>query len=474
MEEIERAGFGQRKHFTLAEPKLASVRAQLEREFSDITARRPEEFDLSEAWAALLAAKRRANDLWSLNRKTLRHAPWVIFDVREGLSPLAGDKRFAEAYLKRLMHNGSAAAVINLAQGFLYAYPTQLLTFDLFASALPRLLERCQTGRCKRLLDHVARHRLLKPEGPATVWGYLANEFDSVAEMLERIGIGETLQRGGFGNAVFEEAMAATRRVLTRDASSTENTVTRLFDLAKDPTGASGKFRFPRHRVALVESLVLPLAQGAQGEPVRELIETFVLDHYGDPRVDRSQWQGVSEDAIRVVSGWLVAETLGDFFRLIEHTARSDFTARRHWRYRKAFWSAYLRAGVISDAWIVLANHIDDDAQQTLEMDRKAYGRFRRGAGVQANHAALILRIGDLLITDWSHSGKYRAWESGGRSRETPKLYRSAYTRFDLTRGADYEGTHHGTETGTWQRALAEYIRFRTGIRLDPRVMMPT
>jgi hypothetical protein len=457
----------------LPESQLASVRTQLERQFADIAAKRPEEFDLSEAWAALLDAKRRGNDLRSLDRKTLRHAPWVIFDVREGLSPLAGDKRFVEAYLKRLTESGTAAALINLAQGFLYAYPTRLLTFDTFASALPRLLERCQTARCKRLLDCVTRHRLLEPEGPATVWDYLAGEHDAVAEMLMRIGLSETLQRGGFGNAVFEGAMAATRRALTVNTLSAENTVTRLFDLAKDETRASGKFRFPAHRAALVESLVLPFAEGARGEIVRQLIETFVLQHYGDPRVDRSQWQGVSEEAIRVVSGWLVAETLEDFFRLIEHTAKGDPMASRHWRYRKAFWSTYLREGVISEAWMVLAEQVDQDARRILDLDRKAYGRFRRGSGEQHNHAALMLRIGDLLIIDWSHNGKYRVWESDRRPEEAPAMYQSMYTWFSLTRGADFEGVHNYTEKGTWQRRLARDILDRTGIRISEREMLP-
>jgi hypothetical protein len=457
----------------LPEPRIEGVRTQLERQFADIAATRPEEFDLSKAWAILLDAKRRGNDLRSVDRKTLRHAPWVIFDIRDGLSPLASDKHFAEAYIRRVMESGTAAAVVNLAHGFLYAYPKRLLTFDVFANALPRLLESRPTARCRRLLDCVTRFRLLKPEGPSFVWDYVARERDAVGEVLDRVGIGETLQRGGFGNAVFEEAMDATSRILIADALAAERTVTRLLDLAKEEPFAGARFRFPSHRAALVERLVLPFAQGAHGEPVRRLIETFVLDHYGDPRIDRSQWHGVSEEAIRVVSGWLVAETLEDFFRLIEHTAKGDPTASRHWRYRKAFWSAYLRADAISDAWIVLASHVDDDARKVLDIDRKAYGRFRRGGGVQANHAALMLRIGDLLITDWSHSGSYRAWESSRRPGEIPAMYKPIYTRFDLVRGADFEGAHYGAEAGTWQRRLSGYIDEMTGIRISFRELMP-
>lgn len=473
MEAIERVRFRQHLRFVLPEPKIIGVRTQIERQFSDIAAKRPEEFDLAKAWAILLDAKHRGNELWSVDRKTLRHAPWVIFDIRDGVPPLASDKHFAAAYLKRLMESGTAAAVVNLVHGFLYAYPNRLLTFDVFANALPRLLERHPTARCRRLLDCITRFRLLKPEGPSVVWDYVAQEHGAIGELLDRVGIGETLQRGGFGNAVFEAAMDATSGALIANALAAEHTVTRLMDLAKDEGCAERRLRFPSHRAALVESLVLPFAQGAHGEPVRRLIETFVLDHYRDPRIDRSQWHGVSEEAIRVVSGWLVAETLEDFFRLIEHASQGDPTASRHWRYRKAFWSAYLRAGVITEAWIVLASHVDHDARRVLELDRKAYGRFQRGTGEARNHAALMLRIGDLLITDWSHTGKYRVWEAGGRPQESPEMYKSVYTWGGLTRGADLAGVHYHTERGAWQRRLASYIRDRTGIRLNEWEMLP-
>jgi hypothetical protein len=41
---------------------------------------------------------------------------------------------------------------------------------------------------------------------------------------------------------------------------------------------------------------------------------------------------------------------LEDFFRVLDETAQDS-----HWKYRKAFWSAYLRRDVIVDAWATSA-----------------------------------------------------------------------------------------------------------------------
>ena len=109
-----------------------------------------------------------------------------------------------------------------------------------------------------------------------------------------------------------------------------------------------------------------------------------------------------------------------------------------------------------------------------MHLDRKAYGRFSRGTGVQNNHASLILRIGHLVITDWSHSGKYRVWDEGGDATRPPGFYKPSYTRTQLVTNAGFDGSHIGSENGVWQRRLAGYIRDKTGIQLALQDLMPS
>jgi hypothetical protein len=132
-----------------------------------------------------------------------------------------------------------------------------------------------------------------------------------------------------------------------------------------------------------------------------------------------------------------------------------------------------LRAGVINDAWVALAYNVDAAAQRQMGASRDSYGRLD-GYNVQRNHAALLLRIGHLVIADWSHNGKFRVWHLAGAFREfAPTLYQKRYTGEALRRVADFEGAHSGAENGSWQQKLAKYIRDNTGVRFDLWQLMP-
>ena len=81
------------------------------------------------------------------------------------------------------------------------------------------------------------------------------------------------------------------------------------------------------------------------------------------------------------------------------------------------------------------------------------------------------MRIGDLVITEWNFSGKYRVWQA---DKDTaPKFYRPRYSKGDLIRNPDFEKTHHGAEKGSWQSGLASLIADWTGVRVTKREYMP-
>jgi hypothetical protein len=157
-----------------------------------------------------------------------------------------------------------------------------------------------------------------------------------------------------------------------------------------------------------------------------------------------------------------------------------DHALEEHWRYRHAFWLAYLEKGAIADAWLALGRQGYDSAEAVRELGR-AYGRLR-GAGVTANQSALLLRIGPLVVSEFTHNGKLRAWSAEWRN--TPQLGRQNYGRGDLTgkclpfppnpyrgRGGDPSGqglSHIGSDTGYWQGSAAALIERHAGIRITP------
>ena len=109
----------------------------------------------------------------------------------------------------------------------------------------------------------------------------------------------------------------------------------------------------------------------------------------------------------------LVAQaTLSQFLEVVDRVAE-----RQQWHYRRAFWTAYIERRVVSNAWVAfgttgaqVARRLADDSADTLMRHFAALG----GAGT--DQAVLLLHIGDLIIADWSHNGRF-----GFGGNETPR-----------------------------------------------------
>jgi hypothetical protein len=94
----------------------------------------------------------------------------------------------------------------------------------------------------------------------------------------------------------------------------------------------------------------------------------------------------------------------------------------------------------------------------------------RTGSGKTRDHAALLIRIGDLTIVDWSHNGKYNIWRQ--RDRGAPKLFEKEYIASTLA--SPWRSTSHiGPERDYWQTQLAQIIYDETGRRVSPAQWRP-
>jgi hypothetical protein len=201
--------------------------------------------------------------------------------------------------------------------------------------------------------------------------------------------------------------------------------------------------------------------QPLEKEPLKEL----VLKYFGDPRVDLSGWYGVDEEARHIFQGWLVEKTMTDFFNLLSHVAQTQSDADRHWKYRKRFWNAYLNKGYIVEAWVALGPRAMEQAPKFI----KGTNHYASLSGGEPKHSALLLNIGGIWITEWSHSGSYRVWDNDSLA---PKPYKKHYSRDDLITNNDHEGAHHGNQTGGWQGRLSSLIHDLTGLKVTSKDYM--
>lgn len=459
---------------------IFTVRAaeDAERRLGGVEPKPAPQAEMAQVWHQAKRSMDKGLGLADISRRQLNLIPWIMFEHFDKHPPLANDKKFLEAFCRRVEAIGSGKAIVAAVLAFLQYYPVHSPLFDEWRLAASHLLSGCGRPRCHRLSACAAKAGFFRTDGPGTLWQCIEESQKPVDELLGELWLSGPRARLGFAKAAFRAGTTKVSNSLERGDLRADE-LQRLFDFALDTESQGRRLRFddPECIRALAESLLLPFAPFARGTPdpaLKPRIQEFLIHHLGDPRLNRGRWYNVSPEACRVMLSWLVAETLEDFFRLLEYTAQDDEVAQRHWRYRKAFWTAYLKAGVIDDAWIVLSQQLDHEASRRLGTRPEAYGRLKRGPNVQRNHAVLILRIGQLLITDWSHNGKYRIWDEGGLNAQVaPQPYLKSYTRDQLVRNPDHEGAHFGSESGSWQNRLASYIADHTGIPLNQRDYMP-
>ena len=70
---------------------------------------------------------------------------------------------------------------------------------------------------------------------------------------------------------------------------------------------------------------------------MRQPIQSYVLQKWGDPRIAGSDWHGVSDEARQIFTRWITKEDLRFFFDVVAKACNDQKFA-----YRKAFWMAYL------------------------------------------------------------------------------------------------------------------------------------
>jgi hypothetical protein len=426
--------------------------------------RLPQGLDLDELAARITQTWRESHSLAGLSKRDLRLLPWVLFyPPGQDEAWLGGDRELLRDYRGWLAQGHRSRAVVALLYEYLAAYPRQLSTFDQVRTLLREAVLRSDAIGLHRWRERCTEFLLLEEDGPermVTAW------WDSprpVEEFLAGAGFAGGLAGGQFLEATTVELLERLRGRLARgDLSSTK--------LARGLTWVEddGRLRFETLRIATAEALLVPFEAGNPTPEIEETLRPFFLRCLGDPRLPRATgWANVPDPIRSVLRRWLVRLDLDDFFRLLDKTAREG-----HWRYRKAFWRAYLQRDLITDTWIVLGPEAGEIARRTFEHGDKAVGRLRRGTGVLGNHSVLLLRLGRMTVAEWSHMGTCRFWLPG--NMDAPAMYRQEYRREELVHGPDFEQRHHGPERGTWQARIADWISRNTGVRVGPSDYMPS
>lgn len=292
---------------------------------------------------------------------------------------------------------------------------------------------------------------------------FFLNRNKPLDGLFQDLQLWSGFQASDFGSTVFRAGLG-----LSPDQLRDAQTVHRLMDWSKRMPTSLVKTGL---RVPFANAVLSCWVGHTPADSLKNFLIGYFLKDYGDPRFQAHlhyQWDGVSPQAKGVILNWLTGDTLRGFMKLLQRTA-DDI-----WQYRQKFWMAYYERGYIDEAWMALGDEAWW-AAQSLKMDQKGMGCARLDGGASSNQSVLLLKIGGLVFTEWSHNGSLRAYREG--SPQTPGLYQSSYHGADLRAATSLdfhdglnmnpELRHMNAEGGTWQRKARDFIRRQTSVHLS-------
>lgn len=377
-----------------------------------------------------------------------------------GRSPEIGDKLVAEVVtLQR------RAAYLALIDAYLDCFAYDDPDIVRLAQALAKSAKTWPWRPTDPWPHRLKAFNLFDPvEAPSRIAAAILKSEDPVRGILIGAGLDSDGRRlGGLVETAFKAACQIVSEMSSGVAPSPQD---RLISWATD----SGKpLDFPKAWPAYAGALFKPWVGKEPADDHRAKLIESALGYAGDPRVNEARWRPVRDeygDAYDVIVRWLTKASVEQFFDIVSETMtdRPDM-----WEQRRRFWTRYLKADKISAAWVAFGS---DGASRATRIARSSgdrgltmFGRLSSGGGRTAQHASLIMRIGDLVVAEWSHNGRCYFWHYS--DKRAPKLFRNNeqgradYDPSELM-GAPFDATH----SIGWERRIATILRDEAGVRL--------
>jgi len=410
------------------------------------------------------------NYVW-LSRSELRKLPFAYWV--EGYSSLEQtDPQLIQRYWDTLLPEALISSPRRAKRWlaplfFVYCekFDSQNTEFIRFSSRLLLALQQADGLFAQKLRQLQVDHLFFIPSDVALRLARLVftNHNQKIESILHELLLWPGILSSGLGLSIFRSGL-----MLPSEQLRESQTVLRLMEWSLRLSAPVVKTDL---RVMYADALLRPWSGRKPADSLKNSLIDYFLKEYGDPRFPGNrhyQWSGVSPQSLGVLLNWLTGDTLRAFMKLLQRTADEI------WHYRQKFWMAYYEKGLIDEAWIALGEYAAWEASK-LKLDEKGMGSGYLKGGATSNQSVLLLKMGGLVFTEWSHNGSLRAYRDG--SADAPKLYQNSYQGVDLRRptSLDFhdgmnmrpELIHAHSVKGSWQRKARDFIRRETGAYLS-------
>lgn len=373
--------------------------------------------------------------------------------------PLAEDEVVLDRLLTEVERNKRRAAFFAVIDAYLDGFDNENQTILALARRLEDMAARWPWRDTDSWPAKISQFLLMDP---ARAPEFLARKVLASENEPDRVfqdaGLDTAGRRfGGLAEAAFRFACHLVMRMKGQEAVEGQRT---LIEWAREE---SGDFGYERAWPEFVEASLTPWEVEEPSEAHKSaLIEILERFGGGDPRADPGRWRTVMDrapGAYAVLMRWLTRASVLQFLDIVDRLM-PDHGSKLMWAYRRAFWMSYLLSDGstpgIDKAWVAFGDDGARLARKTArETGDKSFNVFGRQHDKSAQHAALIIQMGDLTIVDWSHSAKYQVWKRGERG--IPKFFEKNY-RYRELYSAPIQESHVSPKTYSWQKNLARII----------------
>jgi hypothetical protein len=350
-------------------------------------------------------------------------------------------------FISRLLIQVEITAKSGIYQALLRGYLLIAKANDPLSDILRKFLRSKRHHFNERVASRVTEYGLLEDMPGRKLSKMIMHDQSQIPQtILAAARFNRRGEGAGFLTATFTECCDLLSKEYSPEA------LTRFFEyIGKDPIFEKS--------ISLYANALLGHWQRQGSDPdeaTKKVIQNFMVGQFGDPRINKVIWNDAGE-AKSVLLRWLVAQSLDLMLQVL---SASNDTGQ--WKERAEFWRDYIEIDVVTDAWVVFGRSAYQSAMKMVEEGDLAKGGFGRlhGGGAQPMHSVLLIRIGDLVISEWTHSGKVRFFDVGGA--HTPAFYQLTYHPHLIRQGASTkeELVHHIN----WQPKFARLIHRYTGV----------
>ena len=397
--------------------------------------------------------------LHTLSRRDMREGCKVVLHPP---TPLAGAPVVIDGLLHQVERHKRRAAFFAVIDCYLDGFESENPTVISLAEKLRAMASRWEWRANDHWPERLDQFSLLDPaKAPELIARRVLSSGKHPRDVLAGAGLDADGRRfGGLVEAAFRFACHLVMGWQGQEAIDGQRV---LIDWARDE---GGKFGYQRSWPHFVTASLVPWEVVEPSEAHKSaLIE--MLEHFGggDPRAQPQRWREVMDNApgaYAVLMRWLTRASVLQFLDVVDRLM-PDHQSKLMWAYRRAFWTSYLlsdgNSPGIDAAWVAFGDEGARLANKAArESGDKSFSAFGKQNDKSTVHAALILRMGDLTIVDWSHNAKYQVWKRG--EKDAPKLFEPKY-RYGALYNAPIDGSHVWPATYSWQRRLAQIIEGR-------------